>query len=60
MIAMVNKACGKEAAVALGWMTSSPTSLVVDCLALWVDMGAVPGMEVAGEERTWSIHLSES
>ncbi|MEQ2179823.1 DnaJ subfamily A member 2 [Goodea atripinnis] len=56
---MENKVCGKEAEVALGWTTSSPTSLVVDSLASWVDKEAAPEMGVEGEARTWSIHSSE-
>ncbi|MEQ2312557.1 hypothetical protein AMECASPLE_032272 [Ameca splendens] len=55
---MENKVCGKEAEVALGWTTSSPTSLVVDSLASWVDKEAAPEMGVEGEARTWSIHSS--
>lgn len=56
MTAMENKACGKGAGVALEWMTSSPTSLVVASLTSWVDRAVEPGTEVGGEERTWSIH----
>lgn len=59
MIAVVSKACEKEAGVALGWMTSSPTSLVVGSLASWADRVA-PGMEDGGEGRTWSIHSSKT
>lgn len=53
---MENKACGKEAGVARGWTISSPTSLAVDSLGSWAARGVALGMEVAGEERTWSIH----
>ena len=59
MIAMENKACGKEAGVAQEWTTSSPTSLAVDSLASWV-RGVALGMEAGGEERTWSIHSSKT
>lgn len=60
MTVMENKACGKEVGVALGWMTSSLTFLVVDSLDSWVDKEAAPGMGVAGEARTWSIHSSKT
>lgn len=60
MTAMGNKACGKEVGAAQGWTISSPTSLVVDSLASWVVRGVVPGMEVEGEEMTWSTHLSKT
>lgn len=60
MIAMENRACGKEVEVAQGWMTSSPTSLVVDSLVSWVARGVAPGMEVEGEEKTWSTHSSKT
>lgn len=60
MIAMENKACGKVEGVAQGWTISSPTSLEVDSLASWVDRAVDPGMEVGGEEKTWSIHSSKT
>lgn len=60
MTAMENKACGKEVEVAQGWTISSPTSLAVDSLDSWVARGVAPGMEVGGEERTWSIHSSKT
>lgn len=60
MIAMENKACGKEVGVALGWMIFSPTSSAVDFLDSWVARVVAPGMEVGGEERTWSIHSSKT
>lgn len=56
MTVMENRACGKVVDVALGWMTSSPTSLVVDSLDLWVATGVAPGMGVEGEEKTWFTH----
>lgn len=55
-----SKACGKEVGEVQGWTTSSPTSLVVDCLASWVARGAALEMEAEGEERTWSIHSSKN
>lgn len=57
---MENKACEKVAGVAQGWTISSPTSLEVDSLASWVDRAVDPGMEVGGEEKTWSIHSSKT
>lgn len=60
MIAMENRACGKEVAVAQGWTTSSPTSLAVDSLVSWVARGVVPGMEAEEEEKTWSTHSSKT
>jgi len=60
MTAMGNKACGKEVGVAREWTTSSPTSLAVDFLDSWEARGVVQGMEVGGEERTWSIHSSKT
>lgn len=60
MTAMENRVCGKVVDVAQGWMTSSPTFLVVDSLDLWVDTGVDPGMEGEGEERTWFTHSSTS
>lgn len=56
MTAMENKAYGKAVGVAPGWTTFSPTSSEVDFSDSWVARGVAPGMEVGGEERTWSIH----
>lgn len=57
MIDMENRACGKVAVAALGWMTSSLTSLVVvDSLDLWVATEVAPGMGAEGEEKTWFTH----
>lgn len=60
MTAMENKACGKEAGAARGWTTSSPTSLEEDFLDSWEDRAVAQGMEVGGEERTWSTHSSKT
>lgn len=60
MIAMENRACGKEVEVAQEWTTSSPTSLVEDSLVSWVGRGVAPEMAVGGEERTWSTHSSKT
>lgn len=57
---MENKACGKEAGAAQGWMTSSPTYLAVDSSASWAARGAAPATEAEGEEKTWSTHSSKT
>lgn len=53
---MENRACGKEVGVDQGWTISSHTFLAVASLDSWVARVVVQGMEVGGEERTWSIH----
>ncbi len=60
MIAMGNKACGKEEVAAQEWTISSPTSSAVDSLDSWVARGVDPGMEVEEEERTWSTLSSKA
>lgn len=60
MTAMENRACGKEVGVDQGWTISSHTFLAVASLDSWVARVVVQGMEVGGEERTWSIHSSKT